>query len=86
VLTIRDDVYVKFYVENQISLSGGGLNNASLDPSRLEILATGTGTKPSVSLGGGAELFAHVYAPTVEVAIAGGGNGFGSSGPSSARR
>jgi hypothetical protein len=64
---------VKIYVNGNVDLTGSITVNQGL-PANFEIVVLGSGT---VNLGGGSQLYAHVYAPLSDVTIHGTQDSFG---------
>lgn len=71
------DANLKLYARGDISISGNGAmtgaTDDTLDPTRFQILGTGTGAQ-QVTIGGNGNLAASLYAPTANVTMNGGGS------------
>jgi hypothetical protein len=60
-------------VNTPLDLSGGGISNASLDPTQLQFVYAGTG---NIKITGGSETAALVYAPNASGSFSGASTNF----------
>jgi hypothetical protein len=78
-LQVTDRTVMTF--DDQFTLSGGGIANSTQLPQDLQIISTygnDTGeTKTGVTISGGSDTYATIYAPTTLAVISGGGNLYG---------
>jgi PilX N-terminal len=75
--TLQVNGPVALYLTGQGDFGGGGLVNSTLKPENLQILSSYTGASHGITIGGGTQVYALVYAPKTEVVVSGNGNLYG---------
>ena len=69
---------VIIFITGDLSLGGGGIVNATQIPSNLLVLSSYVSTGDGITLGGGSDLYAGIYAPDCGIKLTGGADIFGS--------